>query len=115
MQRAGHDRFETTRGYVRTAEAVRDGFGSVFPPLPASLFGSSTDDPRSSGGSRNRGSTRMNRPANRPKPSHASGTIAERAGFEIAPASAGRSQRMTDQRKFPWRRWRQVPGPPRDG
>src|SRR5260370_17099607 len=44
MQRAGHDRFETTRGYVRTAEAVRDAFGSLFPPLPASLFGSTTHD-----------------------------------------------------------------------
>jgi integrase len=34
MQRAGHERFETTQIYVRTAEAIRDGFGQVFPPLP---------------------------------------------------------------------------------
>lgn len=39
MQRAGHTNFQTTQIYVRTAEAIRDGFGSPFPPLPASLFG----------------------------------------------------------------------------
>ena len=38
MQRAGHERFETTQKYVREAEAIRDGFGDVFPPLPASLL-----------------------------------------------------------------------------
>ena len=30
-QRAGHAAFTTTEGYVRQAEAVRDGFGDVFP------------------------------------------------------------------------------------
>jgi integrase len=35
MQRAGHADFSTTQGYIRTAEAVRDGFGRVFPPLPS--------------------------------------------------------------------------------
>lgn len=39
MQRAGHTDFKTTQGYIREAEAVRDGFGDVFPPLPASLLG----------------------------------------------------------------------------
>jgi hypothetical protein len=34
-QRAGHTDFKTTEGYVREAEAIRDGFGDVFPPLPA--------------------------------------------------------------------------------
>ena len=34
-QRAGHTTFSTTELYVREAEAVRDGFGEVFPPLPA--------------------------------------------------------------------------------
>ena len=38
MQRAGHERFETTQGYIREAENVRDGFGEVFPPLPGSLL-----------------------------------------------------------------------------
>jgi len=33
MQRAGHTDFKTTQGYIRTAEAVRQGFGDVFPPL----------------------------------------------------------------------------------
>ena len=33
-QRAGHSTFSTTEGYIREAEAVRDGFGDVFPPLP---------------------------------------------------------------------------------
>jgi hypothetical protein len=35
--RAGHVDFGTTQGYIREAEAVRAGFGDVFPPLPASL------------------------------------------------------------------------------
>lgn len=34
MQRAGHERFDTTQKYVREAEAIREGFGEVFPPLP---------------------------------------------------------------------------------
>jgi integrase len=34
MQRAGHARFETTQGYIRAAEMIREGFGDVFPPLP---------------------------------------------------------------------------------
>ncbi len=38
MQRCGHENIETTMGYVRTAEAVRDGFGDVFPPLPDVLL-----------------------------------------------------------------------------
>jgi hypothetical protein len=38
MQRAGHTDFGTTQGYIRTAEAVREGFGDVFPPLPAALL-----------------------------------------------------------------------------
>src|SRR5258708_17238088 len=33
MQRAGHDDFDTTQRYIREAEAVREGFGEVFPPL----------------------------------------------------------------------------------
>jgi integrase len=37
-QRAGHSSFSTTEGYIREAEAVRDGFGDVFPSLPASLL-----------------------------------------------------------------------------
>ncbi len=35
--RAGHISFSTTEGYIREAEQVRDGFGEVFPALPASL------------------------------------------------------------------------------
>ena len=31
MQRAGHADFKTTQGYVREAEAVREGFGEPFP------------------------------------------------------------------------------------
>lgn len=38
MQRAGHTDFATTQIYVRTAEAVRDGFGEPFPALPTSLL-----------------------------------------------------------------------------
>jgi integrase len=39
MQRAGHTNFQTTQIYVRTAEAIRDGFGAPFPALPLALFG----------------------------------------------------------------------------
>ncbi|MCE7893969.1 MAG: hypothetical protein DYH12_30445 [Sorangiineae bacterium PRO1] len=42
MQRAGHQNFSTTQGYIRTAEAVREGFGVPFPPLPAVLMPSVT-------------------------------------------------------------------------
>jgi len=37
-QRDGDSTFSTTEGYIREAEAVRDGFGDVFPPLPACLL-----------------------------------------------------------------------------
>jgi len=37
-QRAGHKAFSTTEGYIREAENLRDGFGSVFPPLPPDLL-----------------------------------------------------------------------------
>lgn len=36
--RAGRADFATTQIYIRTAEAVRVGFGEPFPPLPSSLF-----------------------------------------------------------------------------
>jgi hypothetical protein len=35
---AGHSDFQTTQGYIRTAESVDDGFGEVFPELPADLL-----------------------------------------------------------------------------
>ena len=38
-QRAGHKAFTTTEGYIREAEAHRNGFGTVFPPLPLELLG----------------------------------------------------------------------------
>jgi hypothetical protein len=37
QQRAGHADFNTTQGYIRTAEAVREGFGVPFPVLPVTL------------------------------------------------------------------------------
>ena len=37
-QRAGHRAFSTTERYIRDAENLRDGFGTVFPPMPPSLF-----------------------------------------------------------------------------
>jgi hypothetical protein len=37
QHRAGHTSFTTTQGYIRQAEAVRAGFGDVFPPLDALL------------------------------------------------------------------------------
>jgi len=38
QQRAGHEDFKTTQGYIRTAEAVREGFGLPFPALPDTLI-----------------------------------------------------------------------------
>lgn len=38
MARAGHKGFATTQGYIREAEAMREGFGEVFPPLPSCLL-----------------------------------------------------------------------------
>jgi hypothetical protein len=38
MQRAGHERFDTTRQYIREAENLAAGFGRVFPPPPADLL-----------------------------------------------------------------------------
>lgn len=35
---AGHTGFDTTQGYIREAESVREGFGEVFPPLPEALI-----------------------------------------------------------------------------
>lgn len=40
-QRAGHTDFKTTEGYIREAEAVRAGFGDVFPTLPEAMLGAS--------------------------------------------------------------------------
>ena len=37
-QRAGHERFETTEGYIREAENLADGFGAAFPELPTGLL-----------------------------------------------------------------------------
>jgi len=38
QQRAGHTTFEMTQKYIRTAEAVGEVIGAVFPALPASLL-----------------------------------------------------------------------------
>ena len=38
QQRAGHTTFEMTQKYIRTAEAVGEVIGAVFPALPDSLL-----------------------------------------------------------------------------
>ncbi len=48
-QRCGHATFSTTELYIREAEAVRDGFGEVFPPLPEALISGSESSGESSG------------------------------------------------------------------
>ena len=37
MSRAGHRAFQTTQGYIREAESLREGFGTPFPALPRDL------------------------------------------------------------------------------
>jgi integrase len=51
-QRCGHASFSTTEIYIREAEAVREGFGDVFPELPACLLGIAPESPRAIAGSR---------------------------------------------------------------
>jgi len=38
QQRAGHEDFATTQGYIREAESIREGFGEVFPALPEAML-----------------------------------------------------------------------------
>jgi integrase len=38
QRRAGHTKFDMTENYIRTAEAVGEAIGDVFPPLPAALL-----------------------------------------------------------------------------
>jgi hypothetical protein len=45
-QRAGHKQFSTAEGYIREAEAVREGFGVPFPPLPEELVSSGISSER---------------------------------------------------------------------
>jgi integrase len=42
QRRAGHQNFETTQKYIRLADALRAGFGTVFPSLPPELLSEST-------------------------------------------------------------------------
>jgi hypothetical protein len=44
-QRCGHTTFSTTELYIREAESVREGFGQVFPTLPACLLGIAPKSP----------------------------------------------------------------------
>jgi len=65
-QRCGHKTFSTTEIYVREGEALREGFGGPFPPLPTCLFGFGADSARPNKMAKNAGES------------------AERAGFEPA-------------------------------
>jgi len=49
QQRAGHTDFQTTQGYIRLAESVRDGFGQPFPSLPAALLEAPSEEFEPSG------------------------------------------------------------------
>ena len=70
QHRAGHTSFSTTQLYIRQAEAVRDGFGDVFPDL---AILTARPAPWSTNG-----------PPARPFPGFRRGKLAERAGFEPA-------------------------------
>jgi integrase len=52
MQRAGHEDFETTKIYMREAENLVAGFGTVFPELPPELLGNRPESPRDDSKSR---------------------------------------------------------------
>jgi hypothetical protein len=60
-RRAGHSTFTTTVGYIREAEAVRDGFGEVFPPLPTGPLGIAPKSPRAISRSRDKPKTSRTR------------------------------------------------------
>ncbi len=45
MQRCGHRSFSTTQLYVREGEAIREGFGVPFPPLPEGPLGIAPNRP----------------------------------------------------------------------
>jgi hypothetical protein len=64
QQRAGHTSFEMTQKYIRTAEAVGEVIGAVFPELPKCLLAGA------------------NRPANRPGELQLLETIVEAPGIE---------------------------------
>lgn len=64
QHRAGHTSFEMTQKYIRTAEAVGEAIGDVFPALPECLLAGA------------------NRPANRPDELQLSETIVEASGIE---------------------------------
>ena len=64
MQRAGHESFATTQLYVREAEAIREGFGEVFPPL-TSLIDTSPTGERAKIGPRRRDLERLKRGVSR--------------------------------------------------
>jgi integrase len=64
QQRAGHTSFDVTQKYIRTAEAVGEAIGDLFPELPKCLL------------------AETNRPANRPGELQVVGTIVEAPGIE---------------------------------
>jgi integrase len=49
QRRAGHRNFDTTQGYIRTAEEIGVSVGTPFPPLPASLLGGPNGGPGGTG------------------------------------------------------------------
>jgi integrase len=46
MARAGHASFQTTQGYIREAESLRQGFGEPFPALPKALLTGEIESPK---------------------------------------------------------------------
>ena len=45
VQRAGHERYETIQRHVREVDALREGFGDVFPRLPETPYAETTNPP----------------------------------------------------------------------
>jgi hypothetical protein len=92
IQRAGHADFQTTQIYVREAEAVREGFGEIFPPLPDSLLKPS--DPGSEGSADGSGGCLQSVSTDDPSTGNHDGGAGNRGRTETARiANSARSQR----------------------
>lgn len=111
-QRAGHTTFSTTELYVREAEAIRDGFGDVFPRLPEAALrivndSSLTDDDGTSGGNdegksggagnRTRGGNASESRGNKPKDAPDGAIVSSPHATDLDQSIPGEHSPVTDE------------------